>query len=160
MYTIEDFRHAPMRVLGIADTAEEIPAVIKALGIEGRAFVSAGRQASIEETFERADEHPQLVLDLEDADSAREEVEIEKRRAEDELRRVEERLEEVEIEKRRAEDELRRVEERLEEVVSEAAKLNTKVRQLEAAAQPALPQPAATPAPTAAPAKRSRKAVA
>lgn len=139
MYTIEDFRHAPMRVLGIADTAEEIPAVIKALGIEGHAFVSAGRQASIEETFERADEHPQLVLDLEDADRAREEEEIEKRRAEDELRRVEERL---------------------EEVVSEAAKLNTKVRQLEAAAQPALPQPAATPAPTAAPAKRSRKAVA
>lgn len=139
MYTIEDFRHAPMRVLGIADTAEEIPAVIKALGIEGHALVSAGRQASIEETFERADEHPQLVLDLEDADRAREEEEIEKRRAEDELRRVEERL---------------------EEVVSEAAKLNTKVRQLEAAAQPALPQPAATPAPTAAPAKRSRKAVA
>lgn len=139
MYTIEDFRHAPMRVLGIADTAEEIPAVIKALGIEGHALVSAGRQASIEETFERADEHPQLVLDLEDADSAREEAEIEKRRAEDELKRVEERL---------------------EEVYDEAAKLNTKVRQLEAAAQPALPQPAATPAPTAAPAKRSRKAVA
>ena len=139
MYTIEDFRHAPMRVLGIADTAEEIPAVIKALGIEGHAFVSAGRQASIEETFERADEHPQLVLDLEDADRAREEEEIEKRRAEDELKRVEERL---------------------EEVYDEAAKLNAKVRQLEAAAQPALPQPAATPAPTAAPAKRSRKAVA
>lgn len=139
MYTIEDFRHAPMRVLGIADTAEEIPAVIKALGIEGHAFVSAGRQASIEETFERADEHPQLVLDLEDADSA---------------------LDQAEIEKRRAEDELRRVEERLEEVYDEAAKLNAKVRQMEAAAQPALPQPAATPAPTAAPAKRSRKAVA
>lgn len=139
MYTIEDFRHAPMRVLGIADTAEEIPAVIKALGIEGHAFVSAGRQASIEETFERADEHPQLVLDLEDADRA---------------------LDQAETEKRRAEDELKRVEERLEEVYDEAAKLNTKIRQLEAAAQPALPHPAATPAPTAAPAKRSRKAVA
>ena len=140
MFIIEDFRDAPMRPLGIADTAEDVPAVIKALGIEGHAFVSA-RQASIEETFARADEHPQLVLDLEDAEDDRDQAEIEKKRAEDELRRVEERL---------------------EEVYDEAAKLNAKVRQLEAAAQHALPRPDAppTPVPTAAPAKRSRRKVA
>lgn len=139
MFIIEDFRDAPMRPLGIADTAEDVPSVIKALGIEGHAFVSAGRQASIEETFARADEHPQLVLDLEDAEDERDQAEVKTKRAEDELRRVKERL---------------------EEVYDEAANLNAKVRQLEAAAQPALPQPAATPAPTAAPAKRSRRKVA
>lgn len=136
MFTIEDLRHAPMRVLGIADTAEEIPAVVRALGLEGHAFVSAGRRESIEETFARADEHSQLVLDIEDANDTRDAVEADLALAKKELTRTKERL---------------------EEVYDEAAKLNARVRQMEAAAQPSLPRPTAQPAP---PAKRSRRKVA
>lgn len=136
MYTIEDFRHAPMRVLGIADTAEEIPAVVKALGIDGHAFVSAARHESIEETFARADEHAQLVLDIEDANDTRDTVEVELALTEKELVRTKERL---------------------EEVSDEAETLRSRIRMLEDSAQPLLPQPAAQPAPSA---KRARKKVA
>lgn len=52
MFTIEDFRDAPMRVLGIADTANDVPAVVKALGLEGAPSkpLSAGARRSAQPT--------------------------------------------------------------------------------------------------------------
>ena len=133
MFIIEDFRHAPMRPLATAETPEEAARVVSALGIEGHACITSARQASIEETFRLADDHPRLMLDFEDAQESLD-------TARNDLTNTERRNYELE---KRADDHFNDLE-----------KLRSEVEALKSIAQPALPIPADAPRKTVSRARR------
>lgn len=77
MFIIEDFRDAPMRVRGTADTAEEAIAVAKRLGIAKHAYITSPARATLDEIVERAAEFPSVQADLFDAEESLDELRTE-----------------------------------------------------------------------------------
>lgn len=87
MYTIEDFRHAPMRPLATAETPEQAYAAAAALGITEHAFIRPIK-GSVADAAEALDRQPSLLFELSDAEDRADNAEREMHEAERENDRL------------------------------------------------------------------------